>query len=101
MALTPPTCQVGLYCLGGNISGATTVLEHMKDQGMAINEAVFLSLLSGHCLNLDHDSVTSTLAVMANSGLLLGAESYAVVAASYGRAGDWDKVRWRPEWMVR
>lgn len=29
---------------------------------------------------------------MAASGLLLGPETYAVVAASYGRAGAWDKV---------
>jgi len=83
---------VGLYCQAGNIAGATTVLEHMKEQEMAINEAVFLSLLTGHCLKLDHASVASTLEVMAASGLLLGPETYAVVAASYGRAGAWDKV---------
>ena len=83
---------IGLYCQGGNITGATTVLEHMKEEGMAINEAIFLSLLTGHCLKLDHDSVNSTLGVMAASGLILGPETYAVAAATYGQAGDWAKV---------
>jgi len=83
---------IGLYCQGGNITGATTVLEHMKEEGMAINEAVFLSLLTGHCLKLDHESVNSTLGVMAASGLILGPETYAVAAATYGQAGDWVKV---------
>jgi pentatricopeptide repeat protein len=64
----------------------------MKEEGMAINEAVFLSLLTGHCLALDSASVASTLEVMAGSGLIIGPEVHAVVAASYGRAGDWDKV---------
>ena len=83
---------IGLYCQGGNITGATTILEHMKEEGMAINEAVFLSLLAGHCLKLDHESVTSTMGVMAASGLILGPETYAVAASTYGRAGDWAKV---------
>ena len=83
---------VGLYCQGGNITGATTVLEHMKEEGMAINEAVFLSLLAGHCLKLDHESANSTMSVMAASGLILGPETYAVAASTYGRAGDWGKV---------
>lgn len=52
---------VGIYCQTGNIGGATTVLEHMKGQDMAINEAVFLSLLYGHCVNNDSDSVSTTM----------------------------------------
>ena len=31
--------MLGHYCLDGNITGATTILEHMKTQDMAINEA--------------------------------------------------------------
>ena len=70
--LTSPSPQVGLYCQAGNIAGATTVLEHMKEQEMAINEAVFLSLLTGHCLKLDHASVASTLEVRRQTGLRTG-----------------------------
>jgi leucine-rich PPR motif-containing protein len=83
---------VGLYCNAGNVAGATTVLEHMKEQDMAISEHVFLGLLSAHCLNLDHASVASTLEVMAASGLLVGPQAHALLAASYGRAGAWDQV---------
>ena len=58
----------------GDIAGATTILQHMKQQDLAINEAVFHSLLSAHAANRDPDSVTATLDVMAGSGLPIGAE---------------------------
>ena len=83
---------VGMYCLEGNIAGATTILEHMKAQDMAINESVFVSLLKGHCANNDADSVSATLDVMASSGLSLGAETFTAMATSYGRSGNWAKV---------
>ena len=50
------------------------ILQHMKKQDLAINEAVFHSLLAAHCLNFDPDSVSSTLEVMTNSGLNIGAD---------------------------
>jgi len=84
---------VGMYCHDGNIGGATTVLEHMKSEEMAINETVFLSLLKCHCLNLDHGNVNSTLEVMAKSGLHIGAETFSLIASSYGQVGAWDKVQ--------
>ena len=65
---------VSLYCQQGDIAGATAILQHMKKQDLAINEAVFHSLLAAHCLNLDPDSVASTLEVMTNSGLNIGAD---------------------------
>ena len=52
-----------MYCLEGNITGATTILEHMKEEEMAINENVFHSLLMGHCINRDKESVMETLQV--------------------------------------
>merc|ERR1719369_72080 len=47
---------VGLYCMEGNIMGATTILEHMKAQDMPISEAVFISLLKGHHHTGAHES---------------------------------------------
>ena len=83
---------VGMYCMKGNIAEANTILEHMKSQDMAINEAVFISLLKGHCTNNDSDSVSATQQVMSSSGLSLGVDTYTAMACSYGRAGNWAKV---------
>jgi len=83
---------VGLYCVEGNIMGATTILEHMKAQDMPISEAVFISLLKGHCANNDTELITSTLELMTSSGLGLGVETYLAMACSYGKVGNWSKV---------
>jgi len=83
---------VGLYCMKGNITGATTILEHMKSQNMPINEAIFISLLKGHCANNDTESVSGTLDVMTSSGLSIGADAFTAMASSYGKAGNWAKV---------
>jgi len=83
---------VGLYCVEGNIMGATTILEHMKAQDMPISEAVFISLLKGHCANNDTELVSSTLELMSSSGLSLGVETYLAMACSYGKVGNWSKV---------
>ena len=47
---------IGLYCMEGNIAGATTVLEQMKQEDLAINESVFHLLLYGHTINKDIQS---------------------------------------------
>ena len=73
--------------------GATTILEHMKAQDMPISEAIFISLLKGHCANNDTESVSGTLDVMTSSGLIIGADAFAAMAYSYGRAGNWSKVQ--------
>ena len=65
---------VALFCEQGDISGATAILQHMKANNLAINEAVFHSLLAAHAANSDPDSVASTIEVMSNSGLPIGAE---------------------------
>ena len=54
---------VGLYASQGNISGASTVLQHMKNNDMPINENVFISLLRAHCAKQDEQSIQSTLQV--------------------------------------
>ena len=47
----------------GNISGATTVLEQMKEEDMAINESVFHALLMGHGINKDKEMVEEMMEV--------------------------------------
>ena len=46
----------------------------MKQQDMAINEAVFHSLLIAHCANKDTEAVASTLEILTNTGIGIGAE---------------------------
>ena len=36
------------YCLHGNIAGATTLLDHMKNLDLPINENIYASLITGH-----------------------------------------------------
>jgi len=85
--------MIGLYCLDGNITGATTILEHMKSQEMAINHSVFDYLLQGHCFNDDQASVDSTLEIMSSSGLDLGSDTIRVMAIAHGKLGRWEKVQ--------
>merc|ERR1719282_1496792 len=65
----------------------------MKANNLAINEAVFHSLLAAHAGNHDPDSVASTIEVMKTSGIPIGAEAYTVIAHSYGRSGQWNMVQ--------
>lgn len=41
---------VTLYCNQGDMTGATTILEHMKTEGIPINELIFYSLIKGEFL---------------------------------------------------
>ena len=84
---------MALYCQAGDIAGATTILHHMKNKDMAINESVLLSLLSAHCANNDQDSVSSTLDVITSSGINLGVDIFTTMAVSYARSGNWEKVQ--------
>ena len=83
---------VALYCQAGDIAGATTILHHMKNKDMAINESVLLSLLSVHCANNDQDSVSSTLNSISNADINLGVDVHTTMAVSYARSGNWAKV---------
>jgi len=83
---------VGLYCMEGNIMGATAILEHMKANSMPINAMIFINLLKGHCMNNDEKAITATLGVMLDSGLSVGPDTYTAMACSYGKAGNWSKV---------
>lgn len=39
---------IARYCQEGDIEGATTILQHMKDKQLPINEHAFNSLVEGH-----------------------------------------------------
>jgi len=83
---------IGLYCMEGNIGGATTVLEQMKEEDMAINESVFHALLMGHGINKDKEMVEEMMEVMEKSGLLIGAETYVTLLIAAAKARDWERV---------
>jgi len=83
---------IGLYCMEGNIAGATTVLEQMKQEDLAINESVFHSLLYGHTINEDIPSVNATLDIMKSVGLPVRAEAYTWLLVGAARARDWNRV---------
>ena len=53
----------------GNISGATAILEHMKEQDMTVNEQVFHSLIYGHSKLGDTESADRVMTIMEESGL--------------------------------
>ena len=84
---------VSHYCRAGDVVGATTILQHMKENDMAINDSVLLSLLSAHCVNNDPDSVSSTLSTIKNAEINVGVDVYTVMAVSYARSGNWEKVQ--------
>ena len=84
---------VALYCQAGDIAGATTVLQHMKENDLAINESVLLSLLSAHCAKDDQDSVASTLSTMSSADINIGVDVFTIMAVSYARSGNWERVR--------
>ena len=84
---------VALYCQAGDIAQATTILQHMKKNDMAINESVLLSLLSAHCASNDSDAVYSILSTIANADISLGVDVFTTMAVSYARSGNWEKVQ--------
>lgn len=55
--------MIAKFCQVGNIAEATTILEHMKNQSMAINEDVFNSLVSGHCIAGDFETAKGVIQV--------------------------------------
>jgi len=83
---------IGLYCMEGNIAGATTVLEQMKQEDLAINESVFHLLLYGHTINKDIQSTRETQAIMEKTGLLMGTEMYTWMLLAAARSKDWNRV---------
>ncbi|CAG7733766.1 unnamed protein product, partial [Allacma fusca] len=57
------------FCQQGNIDGATTILEHMKEKELSINEHVFNALVLGHAQANDMESAEGMLSVMSQAGL--------------------------------
>lgn len=39
---------IARYCLEGDIDGATTILQHMKEKQLPINEQIINALIEGH-----------------------------------------------------
>ena len=53
----------------GDMSSASSILEHMKQSEMALNESVFHSLIVGHATAGDITAAKDTMRVMTEQGL--------------------------------
>ena len=67
---------IARFCRTGDVSGASLILEQLKKSDMSVNEYVFHSLILGNAASDDDDAARSTLGIMKESGLHVGAEAY-------------------------
>ena len=79
---------ISKYCRDGDIDGATTILEHMKQIDMPVNEQVFKSLVFGHAKACDYESSDKVLDIMHSSGLDVNASSYGAKLEGMVLAGE-------------
>ena len=78
---------IAKFCSLGDIQGATTVLEHMKEQKMSVNENVFHSLIIGHCRADDFPNAKGVMEIMVDSGLDVGSDTRMIYIVELARAG--------------
>ena len=52
----------------GDMSSASSILEHMKASEMSLNESIFHSLIAGHCTAGDLEAARNTKKVMTEQG---------------------------------
>ena len=78
----------------GDMSSASSILEHMKASEMPLNEAVFHSLIVGHCTAGDLEAAGDTKKVMTEQGLEVHAGTHVAHLAGMIRGGkSWEEVR--------
>ena len=78
---------IAKFCSKGDIQGATTILEHMKEQRISVNENVFHSLIVGHSRSGDFEAAKSMMDVMSESGLDVSTETKMIYIMELARAG--------------
>ncbi|XP_035225379.1 leucine-rich PPR motif-containing protein, mitochondrial-like, partial [Stegodyphus dumicola] len=81
------------YCNDGNLTGASEILEFMKEKKLPVNEAVFNSLIKGHVKTQDFSGAMNILDVMRASNLSPTADSYTAIACGYASKGDIDEMK--------
>lgn len=67
---------INQYCLQGDINGATTLLEKMKDLGMELNELVFSALILGYGKQESPPSFNEMFDLMRSNGVEPGSPSF-------------------------
>ena len=78
---------IAKFCSKGDIQGATTILEHMKEQRISVNENVFHSLIVGHSRSGDFEVAKSMMDVMSESGLDVSSETKMIYIMELARGG--------------
>merc|ERR1712060_727936 len=78
---------IAKFCLSGDIQGATTILEHMKDQKLPVNENVFHSLIVGHSRIGDLEEAKAVMSLMVESGLDVDIDTRTIYVLELARAG--------------
>ena len=78
---------IAKFCSKGDIQGATTILEHMKEQRISVNENVFHSLIVGHSRSGDFEAAKSMMDVMHESGLDVSTETKMIYIMELARGG--------------
>ena len=78
---------IAKFCSLGDIHGATTILEHMKEQKMSVNENVFHSLIIGHCRADDFLNAKGVMTIMVDSNVDVGSDTRMIYVLELARAG--------------
>ena len=78
---------IAKFCSIGDIQGASSMLELMKQHQMPITKYVFHSLIIGHSRDNDFEGVKSVINVMINSGLEVTGETKMIYIVELAKAG--------------
>ena len=78
---------IAKYCSSGDIQGATTILEHMKQQRLPVNENVFHSLIVGHCRAGNFEDAKNVMSIMVDSSVDVDSDTRMIYVLELARAG--------------
>ena len=80
--------MIAKFCSSGDIQGATTILEHMKEQRLPVNENVFHSLIVGHSRAGDFEEAKKVMTIMVESGVDVDIDTRMVFVLELAKAGE-------------
>jgi leucine-rich PPR motif-containing protein len=78
---------IHVYCIRGDIDGATKILEFMKQKDIPINESVFNSLILGYATIGDYKSANGTLEIMLKSDVEPTPTTYTTLLKALAKGG--------------
>ena len=67
-----------LFTQDGNITGASAILQHMKEMEIPVSEQVFNSLIYGHSKMGDFESAERVMVIMKDTGLEIDCSTHAI-----------------------